>query len=106
MNGAVAMLDSYSTSMIYLISSAFVVSNCSVDMEDENKVLKQLKTLYVTNLVKIFAYLNLNLFYDLHIILFLEQFQWLPEVHTKVGIGIQENSRCSHTLDQWSVSIR
>jgi len=58
MNGAVAILDSYSTSMIYLMSSAFVVSNCCVDMEDENKVLKQLKTLYVTNMVKIFANLN------------------------------------------------
>jgi len=58
MNEAVATLDSYSTSMIYLMSSVFVVNNCCVDMEDENKVLKQLKTLYVTNLVKIFANLN------------------------------------------------
>lgn len=58
MNEAVATLDSYSTSMIYLMSSVFVVSNCCVDMEDENKVLKQLKTLYVTNLVKILANFN------------------------------------------------
>jgi len=48
------MLDSYSTSMMHLIGSAFVVSNCGVDMRDENKVLSQLKTLYVTSLVKIF----------------------------------------------------
>ncbi|XP_016657266.1 structural maintenance of chromosomes protein 5 [Acyrthosiphon pisum] len=58
MNGAVAMLDSYSTSMIYLMSSAFVVNNCCVDMEDENKVLKQLKTLYVTNMSNFSDYLK------------------------------------------------
>ncbi|KAL4131729.1 hypothetical protein QTP88_009002 [Uroleucon formosanum] len=58
MNGAVAMLDSYSTAMIHLMSSAFVVSKCCVDMKDENKVLKQLKTLYVTNLSNFSDYLK------------------------------------------------
>lgn len=72
MNGAVAMLDSYSTAMIHLMSSAFVVSKCCVDMKDENKVLKQLKTLYVTNLVKIFAILSylFSLIYFMNCILF------------------------------------
>jgi hypothetical protein len=51
MNGIIEMLDSYSTSIKYLIASTFVVSNCHVDMEEENKVLKQLKKLYETNLV-------------------------------------------------------
>lgn len=58
MNGVVTMLDSYSTSMMHLIGSVFVVSNCGVDMRDENKVLSQLKTLYVTSLVKIFVDFN------------------------------------------------
>ena len=70
MNEIVAMLDDYSTSIKYLKGSVFVISNCCVDMHDENKVLKQLKTLYVTNLVNMFVNLNnlfgwLNLFYDL-----------------------------------------
>lgn len=55
MNKVVTMLDSYSTTMIYFMGSAFVVSNCCVDMHDEYKVLNQLKTLYVTNLVMVFA---------------------------------------------------
>jgi len=66
------MLDSYSTSMMHLIGSAFVISNCGVDMRDENKILSQLKTLYVISLVKIFEDLNylLNLIYFMIYILF------------------------------------
>jgi len=58
MNGVFTMLDSYSSSIMDLIGSAFVFSNCGVDMRDENKVLSQLKTLYVNSLVKIFVNLN------------------------------------------------
>lgn len=47
------LLDNYSTCTKTLIASEFVVSNyCSVDTHD-NKILKELKTLYVSNLVKI-----------------------------------------------------
>jgi len=58
MNGVIDMLDSYSTSLKYLIASTFVVSYCYIDMEEENKVLKQLKQLYATSLVWIFVNLN------------------------------------------------
>lgn len=58
MNEIVAMLDDYSTSIKYLKGSVFVISNCCVDMHDENKVLKQLKTLYVTNLSNFNEYLK------------------------------------------------
>ncbi|XP_022172006.1 structural maintenance of chromosomes protein 5 isoform X2 [Myzus persicae] len=58
MNKVVTMLDSYSTTMIYFMGSAFVVSNCCVDMHDEYKVLNQLKTLYVTNLSNFSEYLK------------------------------------------------
>ncbi|XP_026817249.1 structural maintenance of chromosomes protein 5 [Rhopalosiphum maidis] len=58
MNGVIVMLDSYSTSIKYLIASTFVVSNCHVDMEEENKVLKQLKKLYETNLNNFNEYLK------------------------------------------------
>jgi len=51
MNGVIDMLDSYSTSLKYLIASTFVVRYCYIDMEEENKVLKQLKQLYATSLV-------------------------------------------------------
>lgn len=58
MNGVIDMLDSYSTSLKYLIASTFVVSYCYIDMEEENKVLKQLKQLYATSLNNFNEYLK------------------------------------------------
>lgn len=49
------LLDKFSTSTKTLIASAFIVSYCSVDTLNDNKILKELKSLYVSNLVKIFV---------------------------------------------------
>lgn len=53
------LLDKYATSTKLLVASAFIFSNCCVDLREENKMLKQLKNLYVKNLVNTFEYLNI-----------------------------------------------
>lgn len=53
------LLDKYATSTKLLVASVFIVSNCCVDLREENKTLKQLKNLYVKNLVNILKYLNI-----------------------------------------------
>lgn len=55
MSGVNELLNEYSTCTKTLIASAFVVTHCSVDTLNDNKILKELKTLYVSNLVKIFV---------------------------------------------------
>lgn len=54
MKEIVELLEDYGTCSKTLIASAFTVNYCCVDMHEENKTLKQLKTLYETNLVKIY----------------------------------------------------
>lgn len=51
------LLENYSTSTKTLIASALIVSDLRVDTHDDHKILKQLKTLYVSNLVNIFIHL-------------------------------------------------
>lgn len=54
MKEIVEQLENYATCSKTFIASAFTVNYCFVDMNEENKILLQLKTLYETNLVKIF----------------------------------------------------
>lgn len=53
------LLDKYATSTKLLVASAFIISNCCVDLREENKTLKQLKDLYVKNMVNTFEYFNI-----------------------------------------------
>ncbi|XP_025193514.1 structural maintenance of chromosomes protein 5 [Melanaphis sacchari] len=58
MNGVIETMDNYSISINDLIASTSIVRNCCVDMKEENKVLKQLKKLYETNLNNFNVYLK------------------------------------------------
>lgn len=55
MKEIIDMLDNYATFLKSLVASAFAIKNCCVDLHDENKVLKQLRALYVTNMVMMFV---------------------------------------------------
>lgn len=56
MKEIVEQLENYATCSKTFIASAFTINYCFVDMNEENKILLQLKTLYETNLVKILKF--------------------------------------------------
>lgn len=51
MNQTVELFDNYISGTKALIASAFILNHGCVDLTEDNKVLKQLKELYVSNLV-------------------------------------------------------
>lgn len=52
MNLIIEMLNNFANITKSLKASAFIAFNYCVNVTEDNKILKQLKTLYISNLVK------------------------------------------------------
>jgi hypothetical protein len=51
MQEVVELFDNYATASKTFTASAFIVNNCCENSDEETKMLKQLKLLYVANMV-------------------------------------------------------
>lgn len=52
MNEVVELLDNYAAASKTFVASAFILNNCCEGKDEESKLLKQLKSLYVTSMVR------------------------------------------------------
>lgn len=59
MQEVVKLCDKYAAASKTFAASAFIVNNCCEDRDEENNILKQLKLLYLSNMVK-FLFIVIN----------------------------------------------